>query len=62
MATGPQSQPHWLSSWFHFWRDLIAHVPHVCAYAVAVTETLLALGLITLGYDPRELESDIFAL
>jgi uncharacterized membrane protein YphA (DoxX/SURF4 family) len=46
IAAGAQSQPHWLSPWFRFWRDLIAHAPHVFAYAGAATETLIALGLI----------------
>ena len=46
VAAGAQSQPRWLSPWFRFWRDLIAHAPHAFAYAGAVTETLLALGLI----------------
>lgn len=54
IAGGGQGQPRWLSPWFHFWRSLIAHDPHLVAYAGAVTETLLAIGLI-LGLGRRVL-------
>jgi thiosulfate dehydrogenase (quinone) large subunit len=46
IAAGAKSAPGWISPWFRFWRDLVAHAPHVFAYAGAVTETMLALGLI----------------
>ena len=46
IAEGARHQPGWLSPWSDFWRDLIAHDPHLFAYASAVIETLLAVGLL----------------
>jgi len=54
VAEGAADQPHWLSPWFHFWRHVVGLEPHLFAYASAVVETALALGLL-LGVGRRVL-------
>jgi nitrite reductase (NO-forming) len=46
VAEGAQHQPGWLSPWFDFWHNLVGSDPRLFAYAAAVIETLLAIGLI----------------
>ena len=41
-----EGQPGWLSSWFHFWTNLIGHNPHLYAVMTALLESLIALALI----------------
>jgi nitrite reductase (NO-forming) len=52
VADGAKGQPGWLRPWFRFWRHLVNVDPHLLAYATAVVETLIALGLI-LGFARR---------
>ena len=46
VQSAAQGQPSWLSWWFNFWVQLLAHGPHFFAIVVAVSETLIALALI----------------
>src|SRR5436189_4038730 len=46
VSEGAAHHPAWLSPWFEFWHDLFAVDPHLFAYAAAVVETLLAIGLL----------------
>jgi uncharacterized membrane protein YphA (DoxX/SURF4 family) len=46
VAMGSMNQPTWLAPWFRFWRHVIGFDPHLFAYASAVIETALALGLL----------------
>ena len=39
-------QPSWLHPWFSFWASVVSHHPHLLAYATALVESLIALGLI----------------
>ena len=51
-ADGAKGQPGWLRPWFRFWRHLVNLDPHLLAYATAVVESLIAVGLI-LGFARR---------
>jgi len=51
-ADGAKGQPGWLRPWFRFWRHLVDRDPHLLAYATAVVESLIAVGLI-LGFARR---------
>lgn len=45
--TGAQEgQPAWVKSWIGFWVNVVKVDPHVFAHAVAVAETLVAIGLV----------------
>jgi nitrite reductase (NO-forming) len=46
IASAAKGQPDSLRPWFHFWRHLVLQSPHVFAYATAVVETMIALGLL----------------
>jgi nitrite reductase (NO-forming) len=46
VAAGAEGQPAWLRPWFRFWRHVVNSDPHLLAYATAVVETLIAVGLI----------------
>lgn len=52
VAMGAQGQPAWLMPWFHFWHRLLAREPRGFAYASAVIESMLAVGLIA-GFGRR---------
>jgi nitrite reductase (NO-forming) len=41
-----QGQPGWLLPWFRFWTGLVSPHAALFAYAVAVTETLIAVALL----------------
>ncbi|MHB8491114.1 MAG: TQO small subunit DoxD [Solirubrobacteraceae bacterium] len=41
-----EGQPGWLHPWFSFWYSAVQPHPHVWAYGIAATETLIALALI----------------
>lgn len=45
--TGAQEgQPAWVKAWIGFWVNVVKVDPHVFAHAVAVAETLVAIGLL----------------
>jgi nitrite reductase (NO-forming) len=46
VAEGAKGQPEWLRPWFRFWRHLVSHDPRLLAYATAVVETGIAVGLV----------------
>jgi uncharacterized membrane protein YphA (DoxX/SURF4 family) len=54
VASAAHDQPELLRPWFHLWRHLVSYNPHALAYATAVIETLLAVGLL-LGLGRRTL-------
>lgn len=54
IASAGKGQPDSLRPWFHFWRHLVVQSPSFFAYATAVVETLIALGLL-LGLGRRTL-------
>ena len=54
VASAAHDQPDLLRPWFHLWRHLVSYTPHALAYATAVIETLLAVGLL-LGLGRRTL-------
>jgi thiosulfate dehydrogenase (quinone) large subunit len=48
MIAAAEGQPHWLMPWFDFWiRVMQRPAPELWAYLIAVTETVIALMLIT---------------
>ena len=47
LAEGSDGRPGWLQPWFRLWRNVQAPAPRAFAYFVAVTETLIALALVS---------------
>lgn len=46
VSGGLEGQSAWVQTWIHFWLQIIGINPHLFALAVAILETLLAIGLI----------------
>ena len=46
LTKGAEGQPVLVQSWIHFWINLVNIDPHLFAIVVAISETLIALGLI----------------
>ncbi len=46
LISGAQGQPAIIQSWIYFWVHIVSIDPHLFAIIVAISETLLAIGLI----------------